>query len=93
MASPRSCGLKSSRNHAPFLCASLAWFFIRGPSSVVIENADRAVATVSGLQVGQYKFRLTVTDEQKSQTSGTTIINVKQGFFKTIFLLLSSYFI
>lgn len=69
-------GTNSTDDHG---IKSYQWSQVKGPSSVAIENADRAVATVSRLQVGEYKFRLTVTDEQKSQASDTTTVLVKQG--------------
>jgi hypothetical protein len=38
---------------------------------VKIENADGAVATVTGLQVGEYEFSLTVTDERDLASTDT----------------------
>lgn len=44
-----------------------------------IENADSAVATVTGLEVGTYEFTLTVTDERKLQSSDTVTVVVREG--------------
>ncbi|XP_057555304.1 dyslexia-associated protein KIAA0319 homolog isoform X2 [Hippopotamus amphibius kiboko] len=50
------------------------WEHVRGPSTVEMEDIDRSIATVSGLQVGTYQFRLTVKDQQG--LSGTTTLTV-----------------
>ena len=54
-----------------------------------IENADRALATVSKLSVGEYKFKLTVADEEGLQTSATMTVTVKES--KSKFSLFSKY--
>lgn len=53
----------------------------RGPESehLLIEDADKAVATVTGLVAGVYTFKLTVTDAQKESNSATTQVVVKEG--------------
>lgn len=51
----------------------------RGLEGVKIENADSAVATVTGLEVGTYEFTLTVTDERKLQSSDTVTVIVREG--------------
>uniref|UniRef100_A0A3P8VVS6 KIAA0319-like n=1 Tax=Cynoglossus semilaevis TaxID=244447 RepID=A0A3P8VVS6_CYNSE len=43
-----------------------------------IENADTAVATVTGLEVGQYEFTLTVMDERKLESSDTVTVIVRE---------------
>ena len=50
-----------------------------GGKPVPIENSDRALATVSKLSVGEYKFKLTVTDEEGLQTSATMTVTVKES--------------
>lgn len=50
-----------------------------GPVDVKIENADTAVATVTGLEVGQYEFTLTVMDERKLESSDTVTVIVREG--------------
>ncbi|XP_036235173.1 LOW QUALITY PROTEIN: dyslexia-associated protein KIAA0319 homolog [Molothrus ater] len=54
------------------------WENISGPSSVQMENADKAVATVTGLQVGTYHFRLTVKDQQGLSSASVLSITVKE---------------
>lgn len=44
-----------------------------------IENADSAVATVTGLQVGTYGFSLTVADDRLLQNSDTVTVIVREG--------------
>ena len=60
-----------------FICDVFSHF--SGPTTVVIENSDRAVATVSNLQVGVYKFKLTVADEEDLQSTSTVKIKVIQS--------------
>lgn len=52
---------------------------LRGPDGVKIENADGAVATVTGLQVGEYEFSLTVTDERDLASTETVTVIVREG--------------
>ncbi|XP_076429190.1 dyslexia-associated protein KIAA0319 homolog isoform X1 [Peromyscus maniculatus bairdii] len=54
------------------------WEHIRGPSAVEMENVDKAIATVSGLQVGTYHFRLTVRDQQGLSSTSTLAVAVKK---------------
>ncbi|NWT53358.1 K0319 protein, partial [Erythrocercus mccallii] len=54
------------------------WENISGPSSVQMENDDKAIATVSGLQVGTYHFRLTVKDQQGLSSASVLSITVKE---------------
>lgn len=58
--------------------ATYHWKQTKGPDGVKIENADSAVATVTGLQVGRYEFTLTVTDERKLQSSDTVVVIVRE---------------
>ncbi|NXC07516.1 K0319 protein, partial [Orthonyx spaldingii] len=54
------------------------WENISGPSSVQMENNDKAIATVTGLQVGTYRFRLTVKDQQGLSSASVLSITVKE---------------
>ncbi|XP_059339059.1 dyslexia-associated protein KIAA0319 homolog [Ammospiza nelsoni] len=54
------------------------WENISGPSSVLMENTDKAIATVTGLQVGTYHFRLTVKDQQGLSSASVLSITVKE---------------
>ncbi|NXQ16781.1 K0319 protein, partial [Peucedramus taeniatus] len=54
------------------------WENISGPGSVQMENTDKAIATVTGLQVGTYHFRLTVKDQQGLSSASALSITVKE---------------
>nr|XP_055179015.1 dyslexia-associated protein KIAA0319 homolog isoform X2 [Nyctereutes procyonoides] len=54
------------------------WEHVRGPSTVEMENTDRAIATVSGLQVGTHHFQLTVTDQQGLSSTATLTVVVRK---------------
>ncbi|XP_061123125.1 dyslexia-associated protein KIAA0319-like protein [Syngnathus typhle] len=54
------------------------WKQTKGPEGVKIENADSAVATVTGLEVGTYEFTLTVTDERNLQSSDTVTVIARE---------------
>ncbi|XP_070777817.1 dyslexia-associated protein KIAA0319-like protein [Enoplosus armatus] len=58
--------------------ATYHWKQTKGRDGVKIENADSAVATVTGLEVGTYEFTLTVTDERKLQSSDTVTVIVRE---------------
>ncbi|XP_029298567.1 dyslexia-associated protein KIAA0319-like protein isoform X2 [Cottoperca gobio] len=58
--------------------ATFHWKQTKGPDGVKIENADGAVATVTGLEVGIYEFTLTVTDDRKLQSSDTVTVIVRE---------------
>ncbi|XP_033072271.1 dyslexia-associated protein KIAA0319 homolog isoform X1 [Trachypithecus francoisi] len=54
------------------------WEHVRGPSAVEMEDIDKAIATVTGLQVGTYRFRLTVKDQQGLSSTSTLTVAVKK---------------
>uniref|UniRef100_A0A8C2CJW5 Si:ch211-193k19.1 n=1 Tax=Cyprinus carpio TaxID=7962 RepID=A0A8C2CJW5_CYPCA len=56
--------------------ATYHWTKTKGPEGVKIDNADTAVAVVTGLQEGEYIFSLTVTDERKLENSDTSTVNL-----------------
>ncbi|XP_071381433.1 dyslexia-associated protein KIAA0319-like protein isoform X2 [Centroberyx affinis] len=58
--------------------ATYHWQQTKGPDGVKIENADGAVATVTGLEVGTYEFTLTVTDERKLQSTDAVTVIVRE---------------
>ncbi|XP_069033173.1 LOW QUALITY PROTEIN: dyslexia-associated protein KIAA0319-like protein [Embiotoca jacksoni] len=58
--------------------ATYHWKKTSGPDGVKIENADSAVATVTGLEVGSYEFTLTVTDDRKLESSDTVTVIVRE---------------
>ncbi|KAK5854814.1 hypothetical protein PBY51_004973 [Eleginops maclovinus] len=58
--------------------ATFHWKQTKGPDGVKIENADSAVATVTGLEVGTYEFTLTVTDDRNLQSSDIVTVIVRE---------------
>ncbi|XP_051949288.1 dyslexia-associated protein KIAA0319-like protein isoform X2 [Xyrauchen texanus] len=58
--------------------ATYHWTKTKGLEGVKIENADTAVATVTGLQEGEYIFVLTVTDERNLENSDTVSVIVRE---------------
>uniref|UniRef100_A0A3Q2UM91 Si:ch211-193k19.1 n=1 Tax=Fundulus heteroclitus TaxID=8078 RepID=A0A3Q2UM91_FUNHE len=58
--------------------AAYRWTQTSGPGGVKIENADGVVATVTGLQVGAYRFKLTVTDDRQLESSDTVTVIVRE---------------
>uniref|UniRef100_A0A8C7ZSW9 KIAA0319-like n=1 Tax=Oryzias sinensis TaxID=183150 RepID=A0A8C7ZSW9_9TELE len=59
--------------------ATYRWTKTSGPDGVKIENADSAIATVTGLEVGTYTFMLTVTDDRNLENSDTVTVIVREG--------------
>ncbi|XP_053189853.1 dyslexia-associated protein KIAA0319-like protein isoform X2 [Scomber japonicus] len=70
--------LDGSKSRDDQKIATYHWKQTKGPDGVKIENADSAVATVTGLQVGTYEFTLTVTDERKLQSTDTVTVIVRE---------------
>nr|XP_055076695.1 dyslexia-associated protein KIAA0319-like protein [Misgurnus anguillicaudatus]XP_055076696.1 dyslexia-associated protein KIAA0319-like protein [Misgurnus anguillicaudatus] len=58
--------------------ATYHWTKTKGPEGVKIENADTAIATVTGLQEGEYIFMLTVSDERDLENSDTVSVIVRE---------------
>ncbi|XP_072404483.1 dyslexia-associated protein KIAA0319-like protein isoform X3 [Chiloscyllium punctatum] len=57
---------------------SYLWEKTSGPDGVKIENADSAIATVTGLQVGSYEITLTVKDERNLESHDSVRIIVRE---------------
>lgn len=70
--------LYGNKSHDDQKIDTYHWTKTSGPDGVKIENADSAVATVTGLKVGTYEFTLTVTDERKLESSDTVTVIVKE---------------
>uniref|UniRef100_A0A671EXF5 PKD/Chitinase domain-containing protein n=1 Tax=Rhinolophus ferrumequinum TaxID=59479 RepID=A0A671EXF5_RHIFE len=68
-------GSRSSDDHSVVF---YHWEHVRGPSAVEMENVNEAMATVTGLQVGTYQFRLTVRDQQGQSSMATVTVTVKE---------------
>ncbi|XP_069373012.1 dyslexia-associated protein KIAA0319-like protein isoform X2 [Paralichthys olivaceus] len=58
--------------------ATYLWKQTSGPADVKIENADTAIATVTGLEVGKYEFTLTVTDDRKLKNTDTVTVIIRE---------------
>ncbi len=50
-----------------------------GPPGLKIKDANKAVAIATGLRSGNYKFRLTVTDQQRETASAVLTVTIKEG--------------
>nr|XP_008106997.1 PREDICTED: dyslexia-associated protein KIAA0319 homolog isoform X1 [Anolis carolinensis] len=74
----QSAILDGSKSTDDFGIVYYHWENISGPSSLQMENVDSAIATVTGLQIGTYYFRLTVKDGQGLSSSATLSVTVKQ---------------
>ncbi|XP_072249562.1 dyslexia-associated protein KIAA0319 isoform X2 [Leuresthes tenuis] len=59
--------------------SSYRWEVVSGPSGVKLEEADRAVATVTGVQAGRYTFQLTVSDQQGATDSALLSIRIEEA--------------
>ncbi|XP_042627860.1 dyslexia-associated protein KIAA0319-like [Cyprinus carpio] len=57
---------------------SYQWDMLSGPPGLKIEDANKAVAIATGLRSGNYKFRLTVTDQQGETDSAVLTITIKE---------------
>lgn len=50
-----------------------------GPPGFLLQNVDRAIATVTGVQAGRYTFRLTVSDQEGATDSAPLTLRVQEG--------------
>ncbi|XP_017314573.1 dyslexia-associated protein KIAA0319 [Ictalurus punctatus] len=58
---------------------SYQWEILSGPPGSEIKDASTAVALVSGLQAGSYRFKLTVQDEEGASDSAVLTVTVKEA--------------
>ncbi|XP_039974657.1 dyslexia-associated protein KIAA0319 [Xiphias gladius] len=56
---------------------SYHWDAISGPPGLKLEDVNRAVATATGLRVGRYTFRLTVSDQEGATDSASLTVRVQ----------------
>lgn len=53
--------------------------FYSGPPGLKLEDVDQVVATATGLRVGRYTFRLTVSDQEGATDSASLTVRVQEG--------------
>ncbi|XP_050986410.1 dyslexia-associated protein KIAA0319 isoform X2 [Labeo rohita] len=59
--------------------SSYQWDMISGPPGLKIKDANKAVAIATALRSGNYKFRLTVTDQQGETDSAVLTVTIKEA--------------
>ncbi|XP_056126834.1 dyslexia-associated protein KIAA0319 isoform X2 [Rhinichthys klamathensis goyatoka] len=58
--------------------SSYQWDMISGPPGLKIKDASKAVAIATGLRSGNYKIKLTVTDQQGETDSAVLTVSIKE---------------
>uniref|UniRef100_A0A4W6DS04 KIAA0319 n=1 Tax=Lates calcarifer TaxID=8187 RepID=A0A4W6DS04_LATCA len=58
---------------------SYHWDAISGPPGLKLEDVDQVVATATGLRVGRYTFRLTVSDQEGATDSASLTVRVQEA--------------
>ncbi|XP_014828601.1 PREDICTED: dyslexia-associated protein KIAA0319-like isoform X1 [Poecilia mexicana] len=56
-----------------------SWEVVSGPPGLQLQDADRAVAMATGLRVGRYAFKLTVSDQQGATDSALLSVRVQEA--------------
>ncbi|XP_024114153.1 dyslexia-associated protein KIAA0319 isoform X2 [Oryzias melastigma] len=59
--------------------SSFRWEAVSGPPGFLLQNVDRAIATVTGVQAGRYTFRLTVSDQEGATDSAPLTLRVQEA--------------
>ncbi|XP_018432099.1 PREDICTED: dyslexia-associated protein KIAA0319-like protein homolog [Nanorana parkeri] len=77
-----STTLDGSRSTDDQKIASYFWEKTKGPEGIKIENNNGSIATVTGLQDGQYEFTLTVKDDRGLQDQAIVSVIVKEEINK-----------
>uniref|UniRef100_A0A803K4I0 KIAA0319 n=1 Tax=Xenopus tropicalis TaxID=8364 RepID=A0A803K4I0_XENTR len=70
--------LDGSRSRDDEGITAYKWEYISGPSKVTIQDSDKPMGLVTGLQVGVYTFHLTVKDQQGLSSTATHSVTVKK---------------
>ncbi|KTF91475.1 hypothetical protein cypCar_00012949 [Cyprinus carpio] len=65
---------------------SYQWDLISGPPGLKIKDDNKAVAIATGLRSGNYKFRLTVTDQQGETDSTVLTVTIKEDHEAFLYL-------
>ncbi|XP_071325524.1 dyslexia-associated protein KIAA0319 [Trachinotus anak] len=58
---------------------SYHWDAISGPPGLKLEDVDQAVATATGLRMGRYTFRLTVSDQEGATDRASLTVRVQEA--------------
>ncbi|XP_044064472.1 dyslexia-associated protein KIAA0319 isoform X2 [Siniperca chuatsi] len=58
---------------------SYHWDAVSGPPGLKLEGVDQAVATATGLRVGRYTLRLTVSDQEGATGSASLTVRVQEA--------------
>ncbi|KAM9852030.1 dyslexia-associated protein KIAA0319 [Aulostomus maculatus] len=69
-------GSGSTDDHA---IISYHWDTVSGPPGLKLEGGDQAAATATGLRVGRYTFRLTVTDQEGAMDSASLTVRIQEA--------------
>ncbi|XP_023125606.2 dyslexia-associated protein KIAA0319 [Amphiprion ocellaris] len=59
--------------------SSYHWEVVSGPPGLKLEDVDQAVATLTGVRVGRYTFKLTVSDQQGATDSASLTVRVQEA--------------
>jgi poly(3-hydroxybutyrate) depolymerase len=54
------------------------WTYLNGPATYILNNAESATASVTGIVAGTYTFKLEVTDNDGAKDADTVSITVKE---------------
>ncbi|XP_028280863.1 dyslexia-associated protein KIAA0319 [Parambassis ranga] len=74
-----SVTLDGSRSSDDRGVSSFHWELVSGPPGLKLEDRDQAVATVTGVRVGRYTFRLTVSDQEGATDSASLTVWVLEA--------------
>ncbi|XP_060889564.1 dyslexia-associated protein KIAA0319 homolog isoform X2 [Labrus mixtus] len=74
-----SLTLDGSRSTDDRGVVSYRWDAVSGPPGLKLEGGDQAVATVTGLRMGRYTFRLTVSDQEGATDSASLTVRVQEA--------------
>ncbi|XP_008297212.1 dyslexia-associated protein KIAA0319 [Stegastes partitus] len=59
--------------------SSYHWEVVSGPPGLKLEDVDQAVATLTGVRVGRYTFKLTVFDQEGATDSASLTVRVQEA--------------
>ncbi|XP_069004518.1 dyslexia-associated protein KIAA0319 [Embiotoca jacksoni] len=59
--------------------SSFHWEVVSGPPGSKLEDVDQAVAKVTGVRVGRYTFRLTVSDQEGATDSASLTVRIQEA--------------